>query len=149
MGIIDIASSKSVWRGMDYYKQKKVLSCEENDDGTYEGDVAGSDNKKYHVHLDMIHPRKSKCNCPLANGKQIICKHIVAMSFCVDASEADRFKNEKTIYASEEEERRAKRYDSYMKMAKYMSKEELREAYVEAKIELEEVHRKEKYGNKG
>ena len=64
MGIIDIASSKSVWRGMDYYKQKKVLSCEENDDGTYEGDVAGSDNKKYHVHLDMIHPRKSKCNCP-------------------------------------------------------------------------------------
>ena len=88
MGIIDIASSKSVWRGMDYHKQKKVLSYEENDDGTYEGDVAGSDNKKYHVHLDMIHPRKSKCNCPLANGKQIICKHIVAMSFCVDASEA-------------------------------------------------------------
>jgi hypothetical protein len=36
-----------------------------------------------------------------------------------------------------------------MKMAKYMSKEELREAYVEAMIELEEVHRKEKYGNKG
>ena len=46
MGIIDIASSKSVWRGMDYYKQKKVLSCEENYDGTYEGDVAGSDNKR-------------------------------------------------------------------------------------------------------
>lgn len=42
MGIIDIASSKSVWRGMDYYKQKKVLSCEENEDGTYEGDVPGS-----------------------------------------------------------------------------------------------------------
>jgi hypothetical protein len=35
MGIIDIASSKSVWRGIDYYKQKKVLSCEENEDGTY------------------------------------------------------------------------------------------------------------------
>lgn len=52
-------------------------------------------------------------------------------------------------YASEEEECRAKRYDSYMKMAKYMSKEELREAYVEAMIELEEVHRKEKHGNKG
>ena len=30
-----------------------------------------------------------------------------------------------------------------------MSREELREAYVEAMIELEEVHRKEKHGNKG
>ena len=24
MGVIDIASSKSVWRGMEYYKQNKV-----------------------------------------------------------------------------------------------------------------------------
>ena len=45
-----------------------------------------------------------------ANGKQIICKHIVAMSFCVDASEADRFKNEKTIYASEEEVHRKEKH---------------------------------------
>ena len=147
MGMIDIASRQSVWRGLDYYKQKKVLSCKANEDGTYEGDVAGSDDKKYHVHLDMTHPRKSTCDCPLANGKRIICKHIVAMSFCVDSSEADRFKNEKTNYASEEEERRAKQYDRYMKRAKYMSKAELREAYVEAMIELEEIHRTEKYGN--
>ena len=26
MGLIDIASSKSVWRGMEYYKQNKVLA---------------------------------------------------------------------------------------------------------------------------
>ena len=25
MGVIDIASSKSVWRGMEYYKQNKVF----------------------------------------------------------------------------------------------------------------------------
>jgi uncharacterized Zn finger protein len=148
MGVIDIASRKSVWRGIDYYKQKKVLSFEENEDGTYEGDVAGSGDKNYHVHLDMTHPRKSRCNCPLADGKNVICKHIVAVSFCVDPSEADRFKNEKTIYASEEEERRAKRYDIYMRMSKNMSREELRKAYVEAMIELDELHRKEKYGVK-
>ena len=52
----------------------------------------------------MEHPRKSTCDCPLANGKKIICKHIVAVSLCLDESEADRFKNEKTIYASEEDE---------------------------------------------
>ena len=34
-------------------------------------------------------------------------------------------------------------------MKKISGKEELREAYVEAMIELEEVHRKEKQGNKG
>lgn len=73
-------------------------------------------------------------------------KHIVAVSFCVDESEAERFKNEKTVYASEAEERRAKQYDCYMSMAKCMSAKELREAFVETMIELEEIHRKERYG---
>ena len=146
MGLIDIASSKSVWRGLDYYKQNKVLSYEQNEDGTYEGEVQGSGKDNYHVHLDMIHPRSSTCNCPLADGKKIICKHIVAVSFCIDETEVDRFKNEKTIYASEEEERRAKEYDRYMSMAKCMSMKELRDAFVETMIELEEIRRKERYG---
>jgi len=42
MGVIDIASSKSVWRGMEYYKQNKVLSYTVNEDGSFEGIVAGS-----------------------------------------------------------------------------------------------------------
>ena len=32
MGLIDIAGSKSVWRGMEYYKQNKVLSYTVNKD---------------------------------------------------------------------------------------------------------------------
>lgn len=146
MALIDLASSKSVWRGMKYYKQNKVTSFEANEDGTYEGKVAGSGGEDYLVHVDMEHPRKSTCNCPMANGKRVICKHIVAVSLCVDSSEADRFKNEKTIYASEEEERRAKRYSNLMSFAMKMSKEELREAYVELMLELEEIRYKEKYG---
>ncbi|MCF0127413.1 MAG: SWIM zinc finger family protein, partial [Pseudobutyrivibrio sp.] len=89
---------------------------------------------------------KSTCTCPLANGKMVICKHIVAVSLCVDDSEAERFKTEKTIYASEEEERRAKKYDKYMSFARSMSAKELREAYVELMIELDEYRQKEKYG---
>ena len=144
MGIIDLASSKSVWRGIEYYKQNKVVSFSENEDGTYDGIVSGSGDDTYRVHLDITHPRNSLCNCPLANGKKIICKHIVAVSFAIDASEINRFKNEKTIYKSEEEERRAKRYDSLMSFTKMLSKEELREAYVEAMIELEEMRYREK-----
>ena len=146
MGLIDIASSKSIWRGLDYYKQNKIISYEQNEDGTYDGEVSGSGKNNYHVHLDMVHPRKSTCNCPLADGKKIICKHIVAVSFCIDESEAERFISEKTIYASEEEERRAKQYDRYMSMATCMSTKELREAFVETMIELEEIRRKEMYG---
>ena len=50
------------------------------------------------------------------------------------------------MYASEEEERRAKKYNKYMGFAKNMSLRELREACVELMIELDEYRRKEKYG---
>ena len=146
MALIDIASSKSVWRGMEYYKQNKVKSCEPNEDGTYEGVVAGSSDEDYKVHLDLVHPRKSTCDCPLADGKKIICKHIVAVSFCVDASEVDRFKNEKTVFESEEDERRTKKYEKYLDWAKHMSKSELNRAYAELMVELDEIRFIEKYG---
>lgn len=146
MGLIDIASSKSVWRGMEYYKQNKVLSYTMNDDGTCEGVVVGRGNDNYLVHADMEHPRKSTCNCALANGKKIICKHIVAVSLCLDESEGERFKTEKTVYASEEDERRAKKYEKYMSFANTMSPRQLREAYVELMIELGEYRLKKKYG---
>lgn len=146
MALIDIASSKSVWRGMEYYKQNMVKSCEPNEDGTYEGAVAGSGDVVYKVHLDLAHPRKSTCNCPLANGKKIICKHIVAVSFCVDESEVDRFKKEKTVFESEEDERRTKKYEKYLDWAKHMSKSELNCAYAELMVELDENRLKEKYG---
>jgi hypothetical protein len=54
----------------------------------------------------------------------------------------------KRIYASEEDERIAKKYDKYMGFAKTMSPKELREAYVELMIELDEYRYKEKYGKK-
>ena len=47
---------------------------------------------------------------------------------------------------AEEEERRAKKYYKYMSYAKCTSQRELREAYVEIMIELEEIRLKEKYG---
>ena len=142
MGIIDLASHKSVWRGIEYYKQNKVRFCVENDDGTYEGEVRGSGKETYHVHLDMSHPRKSKCDCPLADGKMIICKHIVAVSLCVDESEAERFRIEKTVYTSEEDEWRSKRYDNYLSYAKSIPKSELCEAFAQMMVELDELKRK-------
>ena len=42
MGLIEIASGDSVWRGMDYYENHKVVSWKKSGDSTYEGVVSGS-----------------------------------------------------------------------------------------------------------
>lgn len=145
MALIDLASRKSAWRGIDYYKQNKVLSCKVNDDGTYDGVCAGSGSSNYQVHVDFEHPRKSTCDCPLANGKRIICKHIVAVSLYVNDTEAERFKAE-SVYTSEAEERRAKKYDKYMSYVRNLAMDELRETFVEFMIEMDEYRLKEKQG---
>lgn len=76
MGLIEIASGNSVWRGMDYYERKKVISWEKDGTDSYNGVVSGSEGNKYLVHIDKGHPRKSKCNCPFADGRRVICKHM-------------------------------------------------------------------------
>ena len=85
MGIISLASGSSCWRGLDYYKEKEYSSI-----------VKGTNN--YNVHLDIEHPRKSSCNCPLANGKRIICKHIVATYFTAFPNEAVSFEEEQNRF---------------------------------------------------
>lgn len=59
MGLVEIASSNSVWRGMDYYDNKKVVSWESSEPGVYDGVVSGSGDNTYTVHVDTVHPRKS------------------------------------------------------------------------------------------
>lgn len=76
MGLIEMASGNSVWRGMDYYKNKKVIAWEKSGTDTYDGKVSGSGNNKYFVHIDKAHPRKSTCNCPFAEGRRVVCKHM-------------------------------------------------------------------------
>ena len=71
VGLIEIASNNSVWRGMDYYENKKVLSWHKAEDGTYNGVVSGQEGKDYSVHIDKIHPRKSTCNCPFADDNAV------------------------------------------------------------------------------
>ena len=90
MGLLECASGNSLWRGYDYHKENKVSKLTPVGDGIYEADVSGSGKETYHVVVDIPHPRRSKCNCPHADGKRIICKHIVAAYFTVHPEEADR-----------------------------------------------------------
>lgn len=56
MGLIEVASGNSVWRGMDYYNDKRVKSWKNAGDGIYEGIVSGSGDNKYVVHIDKNIP---------------------------------------------------------------------------------------------
>ena len=101
MGLLESASFESRWRGYDYFKEHKVLSLQEITYGVYAATVQGNTPEPYTVELHLAHPRTSTCNCPHANGRRVICKHIVAAYFTALPGEADRFYQE----AMEEEEK--------------------------------------------
>lgn len=131
MGLIDIASGNSTWRGLDYYKENKVSDYKKISEYEYEGLVNGSNNQKYDVFMNIQHPRKSKCNCPHAKDRRVICKHIVALYFTVFPKEVDKFLKE-----AEEAEREYEEYEQELeeKLIKYvnsMSKSELQQTVLE------------------
>jgi len=130
MGLIDLASGASAWRGYDYYQGKKVLHYKKINDHTYSGKVNGS-GRDYDVEINLDKPRTSKCNCPHADGKRIICKHMVALYFAVFPKEAERFYNEALQAEQEEEERQDKLQRLVVDYVSKMKKDELQEALLE------------------
>ena len=138
MSILSIASNASAWRGYEYYKGKMVLSWKQVGEHEFEGEVAGSGNEPYHVMIDTEHPKKSTCNCPHAEGRRIVCKHKVALFFTVFPKEADEYIAEIEEYEREEEEWEQECYDQIVKHVKSLSKEELRNALINALLDEEE-----------
>lgn len=135
MGLLECASGASVWRGYDYYKEKKVVSLEEIGENIFSATVLGNSSKPYSVELHIGHPRKSKCNCPHADGKRIICKHIVAAYFTVYPEEAEKFYAEAMAYQEEEEIRQEELYDKVCHYVWHMKKSELQEALLQLLFE--------------
>ena len=131
MGLLECASGASVWRGYDYYKEKKVVNLEEIEANIFTAEVSGNSSEPYFVELHIDHPRKSKCNCPHADGKRIICKHIVAAYFTVLPEEADKFYAEAMAYQEEEEKRKDELTDKVCHYVWHMKKSELQEALLQ------------------
>lgn len=131
MGVIDCASSASLWRGYDYHKANMVQSITQTGDTTYTATVKGSGTNLYTVEMDITHPRKSKCNCPFADGKRIICKHIIASYFEVFPKEAERIYNEAIKYEEDEDERLAELEEKLISYIGKMKKDDLAQALLE------------------
>ncbi|WP_246241218.1 SWIM zinc finger family protein [Anaerocolumna sedimenticola] len=88
--------------------------------------------------IDTEHPKKSKCNCPHADGKKIVCKHKIALFFTAFPKEADNYITEFEEYEREEEDREQERYDQIVKYVESLSKEELRMALINGLVEADE-----------
>ena len=138
MGLIEIASGNSVWRGMDYYENKKVLSWDKSGNDTYDGTVSGSNGKVYSVHIDKAHPRRSVCNCAFAEGRRVVCKHMIALYFTAEPSAAEQFLEQVKEWEKEEDERVRQHYNDLRKYVNSLSKAELQERLYNALVELEE-----------
>ena len=107
--LVYLASRVSFSRGMHYYQSKAVLSGENNGSGVYKGQISGSQDNIYDVVININHPRKSVCTCPFAAGRQVICKHMVALYFFHFPEQA-----EAVLAEWEEEEReKEKRYQEW------------------------------------
>ena len=137
MGLIETVSANSVWRGMDYYEARKVISWEKTGTFAYDGIVSGSERNKYTVHIETNHPRRSTCNCPFADGRRVVCKHMIALYFTAEPKAAESFLKQVEEWEVEEQEREKQHYEELRKYVNQLSKAELRERLYDALVELE------------
>ena len=131
MGLLDCASSASLFRGYNYYKENKAKNLTETDTGVFTADVIGGASEPYTVEINVAHPRKSVCNCPHADGKRIVCKHMVATYFTAYPEEAARFYKEYLRAQEEEEEWEEEIYDRVQEYVWSMKKPELQQTLLE------------------
>lgn len=125
MGLLELASYKSVWRGYEYFSEKYVVTHVKQSPTEIQGMVRGSGQKHYDVFINSEHPRKSKCNCPNANGKRIICKHMIALYFAAYPHEAKKYYNDVVKYQEEEEQRQEELENNVIDYVHKLKKAEL------------------------
>lgn len=121
MSFYSIASSKSIWRGYDYYKDGKIRFCDKITDTEFVGACSGSNGEEYEIYIDTEHPKRSTCTCPHAEGTRRCCKHKVALFFTAYPNEAKQFYNDAMVEIEEEEkysEKMEQRIDSYIESLK-------------------------------
>ena len=131
MGLMNMASGASLWRGYEYYQNKKVQAIEPISESQFHGSISGSQAQPYDVLIDIEHPRKSHCNCPLADGRRIICKHMIALYFTAFPQEAENYYKEVVAYEEEEERLAEERRDRLVQCIQKMSKEELQNVLIQ------------------
>ena len=97
----------------------------------YVYDGLGAANIGHKLNDMGAHPRKSKCDCPHAKDKRIICKHIVALYFTIFPDEVEVFLKEVEEAQKKYEEYENNLYNKTINYIRAMSKSELEEAIID------------------
>ena len=116
------ASGANRWKGYYYYKKGNVLSTSYLSEDKVKAMVKGSGNNIYEVILDLDKPTKSKCNCPFAIDRQVLCKHKIAAFYALFPEFALELENIKNEFQREEEEIESRREEIYKRVVEEVSK---------------------------
>ena len=114
MGIPESANYSSRERGLEYFEKHHVKSCKKTKTG-YSGVVSGQ--KEYIVEINLAHPKKSTCTCPFKEGRNVVCKHMVALFYAAHPDVANEIITERLEAqkrAQEERQMLEKRIDEYV-----------------------------------
>lgn len=65
MKLLNLASNRSFWRGIEYHHEKRVLSWNEIDKNCYQGKVKDSNEAVYNVKIDLEHPKNRRATVHL------------------------------------------------------------------------------------
>ncbi len=142
MGLIDLASNKSMWRGLDYYQNDNVLETHNIGDLQYAAKVRNDAGAIYDVVVNLDKVRNSQCSCPFKKDKpKAICKHIVAAYFAIFPKEADDLQRAYEEWEAGAEEREAQHLKELEEYVNSLSIEDLRS------MVLDHILEKERYGN--
>lgn len=138
MKLLNLASNKSFWRGIDYHHENRIITWKEIDKNCYQGKVRGSNEAIYDVVIDTAHPKKSECSCPFAEGRRVICKHMVALYLGIfpekEQQMMDYIEEQNQIYEQEYEQAMQEREEEIIKYVMSLSKSELREKLIHRMI---------------
>lgn len=139
MKLLNLASNKSFWRGIDYHHENRVISWEEIGEKCFCGKVKGSNGAVYNVIINSAHPRKSSCDCPFADGRRVICKHMVALYLEIfpekEQQMMDYIEEQNQKYEQEYEQEMKEREKEIIKYVRSLTKEELREKLIQRMLD--------------
>lgn len=141
MGFMESASGSSLWRGMEYYENHKVVSCDRSGKDTCDGVVSGSKGRQYNVHIDEANPGNSTCTCAFSESNKIICKHMIALYFTAHPEAADSVLQQEDEWEREEKYKQKKHYEDLRKEIGSLTKEQLQERLYNTILELEDLRK--------
>ncbi len=131
MSLLSSSSTESLWRGYEYFKNKKVRKLEQLGDMRFQSIVSGNGKTPYTVVIDLEHVRQSSCTCPHAAGRRVICKHMVATFFAAFPEEAEKYYADVLKAEEEWEKYQEKLADKLVKYVRSLKKKETQDKLLE------------------